>query len=210
MLRDNQGRFESKGKRLMKITGYIWIAVFVMAGINYIVGSAVRYHTSHNYGLRSPLVVEVNTQSVFWSESKPEPEIISPLADVEEIEVVNAVVTPEWYQDLSDLERKVCDLWGEYDCKNAVARCRAESGCQQVDEKGRTKYSPTADVGAMQINEVHYTYTSPSYKPECDLKEIVTEDGNLNCAMSIYKASGWNAWSTTHNGSADAELSAMR
>lgn len=208
MLRDKFGMFESKNARAWKYVGYIWIAVFVMAGINYVVSSAVNYHLTHSYGVRSPLVVKVETRSMFWSESKPEPVILSPLADVVEAKEPEEV-GPEWLANLTPLEKKVCDKWGIYECKNAVARCRAESGCDQ-ERDGKTIVSSTDDVGVMQINRVHWDWKSASYKEVCDLSKIVTEDGNLECAMVIYQASGWTAWSTTHNGQADAQLSAMK
>lgn len=205
MLRDNLGKFVSKDSVAWKWVGRLWVLVFVMAGLNWMVSSAVNYHLTHNYGLRNPLIVR--TQSIWFSELKKQPEVISPIVVTAEVKVDNS---PDWYKNLSPLEKKVCDKWGVYECKNAVARCRAESGCMQTTKDGRTKTSSTNDIGAMQINEVHWNYKSPSYKAECDLTKIVTEDGNLECAMVIYKASGWGAWSTTHDGSADAQLSAMR
>jgi len=208
ILRNAEGKFESKRHRLWKYVAYIWVGVFVMAGVGFMVSNAVNYHLTHNYGLRFPLIVKVDRQSVFWSEKKGEPVIISPTP--KSPEVVNADTTPEWYRELSDLEKKVCDRWGIYECKRAVAICRAESlGCNQIIN-GKTVTSPTNDIGAMQINRVHWDMSSPSYKPECDLSKITTEDGNIECGHLVWEGSGWIAWSTHNNGSADARLSAMR
>jgi len=91
-----------------------------------------------------------------------------------------------------------------YECKSAVAHCRAESGCEQY------KFSTTFDVGAMQINKVHWYRDSKSYKEICDLQKIVFEDGNIECAYQLWLASGWNAWSTTHNGSAQAKYEEIK
>ena len=123
------------------------------------------------------------------------PELISPV--VEEY-------TPEWFEGLNDLERKVCLLWGDFDCKTAIAHCRAESGCDN------SKFNLSENsVGAFQINWVHWHTNSPSYKDYCALELIATEDGNLNCAYRLQQEQGWQIWSVNWNGAAMNEYNGI-
>lgn len=128
-------------------------------------------------------------------------EFISPLSKVAE---VVEPYTPEWLDSLSDLERKVCLLWGEYDCKIAIAHCRAESGCDNT----RFNLSENS-VGAFQINWVHWHPSSASYKEYCALELIATEDGNINCAHKLQQEQGWGIWSVNWNGAATAEYNGI-
>lgn len=53
----------------------------------------------------------------------------------------------------------------------------------------------TIDQGIMQVNSVHCG------KVEGNCSLLLDPIENLRVARIIYKASGWNAWSTYHNGS---------
>ncbi len=96
------------------------------------------------------------------------------------------------------LKKYICDKFGTYDCKTALAIADAESGFQEqivninVDP---TTGKKSIDVGIFQINQVHFG------QPGCSLKEIVDAYKNVDCAFGIFQASkGWGAWTTFDNG----------
>lgn len=100
-------------------------------------------------------------------------------------------VNPEFYKDLTETEKKICDAFGLH-CKEAIAIAKAESG-MRVDAMN-INTNNTIDLGLFQINSVHYK------KQGCSLQEIVTVEGNIKCAKQIYDASGWNAWVAYNKG----------
>jgi hypothetical protein len=189
-----------KGRRYgaVQAVATLFILALVLGGFAAAVVKIADWGNKNKIVLKWPLDVKTNR---IVNIMEREPEVVpSKIEQAIEAEQAN----PEWYKALSPLEKKVCDKWGVYECKSAVAHCRAESGCEQY------KFSATFDVGAMQINKVHWYKDSKSYKEVCDLQKIVFEDGNLECAYELWLASGWNAWSTTSNGAAQRELSEIR
>jgi len=93
---------------------------------------------------------------------------------------------PEYDQLETDIEKYICDKFGAYDCKTAIAVAKAESGLRE-DAIG-INTNKTIDVGIFQINTVHFK------KPECQLKDIVDAKKNVDCAYSIWKAQGFQPW----------------
>ena len=91
------------------------------------------------------------------------------------------------------LEVYICEKFGTYECKTALAIAKAESGMRE--EAFNINTNNTIDVGVYQINSIHFT------KPGCSLKEIVIAEKNVDCAYTIWKASGWNPWVAFTRGS---------
>jgi hypothetical protein len=91
------------------------------------------------------------------------------------------------------LKKYICDKFGPYDCKTALAIADAESGFQEQVVHINT--NNTIDVGIFQINEVHFKQAG------CSLKEIVDAYKNVDCAFGIFQGSGWGPWTTYTNGS---------
>ena len=90
------------------------------------------------------------------------------------------------------LEIYICNKFGTYECKTSLAIAKAESGIRE--EAFNINTNDTIDIGVFQINSIHFT------KPGCSLKEIVDAEKNVDCAYTIWKASGWNPWVSYKNG----------
>lgn len=98
----------------------------------------------------------------------------------------------------TDIEKYICQKWGVYDCKIALAVAKAEG--LAYDESGAVipdlfniNTNGSMDLGIFQINSVHYK------KPQCHLADMVDPIKNVDCAYSIYEGSGWGAWSSFNN-----------
>lgn len=91
------------------------------------------------------------------------------------------------------IEQYICEKFGAYDCKTALAVFKAESGLREDAVNINT--NGTIDVGIAQINSVHFK------KPGCSLKEIADMYKNVDCAYTIWKASGWSPWVAFNKGS---------
>jgi len=89
----------------------------------------------------------------------------------------------------SDEEKAIYEVFGLEDYRFAIAIARAESGLR----RGAFNRS-SDDVGLFQINWVHWSPDSPSYKEECDLSLISTLEGNARCAYRLFTDSGWGPW----------------
>ena len=96
------------------------------------------------------------------------------------------------------IEKYICEKFGAYDCKTAIAIARAESGSRE--DAFHANDNGSIDVGIFQINSVHFN------KPGCSLKEIVNAEKNVDCAYQIWKSSGWNAWTVYKTGAFTTKL----
>lgn len=93
----------------------------------------------------------------------------------------------------TDLEKYICEKWGVFDCKTALAISLAENGTRQPD-RFNVNRDGSIDIGIFQINSIHFS------KPGCSLAELVIAEKNVDCAFKIWKASGWSPWVTWKNG----------
>lgn len=96
------------------------------------------------------------------------------------------------------IEKYICEKWGPYDCKTALAVFKAESGLNE--EAYHVNTNNTVDVGIAQVNSIHFK------KPGCSLKELVDQYKNVDCAYTIWKSSGWGAWVGFNNGNFKTHL----
>ncbi len=99
------------------------------------------------------------------------------------IEVVNEIPT---LKDLTPIEEYICDKWGPYECKVALAVARAESGMRE--EAYGINTNNTIDVGIFQINTVHFK------KEGCHLKDLTDQYKNVDCAYQIWEQQSWRPW----------------
>lgn len=112
------------------------------------------------------------------------------------VQVINEIPNPV---DLkTDTEKYIYEIFGIENYKVAIAIARAESGLREDAININT--NDTVDIGIFQINSIHYK------KAECQLKDIVTYKGNVDCAYKIYKASGWTPWTVFNTGAFTAKL----
>ena len=134
-----------------------------------------------NYQLQKPISVNVALQ---------------PLV-VKRVKVVQ-VITPATFIYPKEIEttaeKKICDKWGPYECKTAIAVAKHEGLNHEVYEFN-TNTNGTIDVGYFRINSVHFD------KEGCSLAEVITEEGNINCAYQLWKEQGWKIWVAYINGS---------
>ena len=98
------------------------------------------------------------------------------------------------YPDAIDtpLKKYICDKFGVYDCKTALAVASAESGLRE--QAVHINNNNTIDVGIFQINSIHFKQEG------CSLKEIIDQYKNVDCAYGIWKVQGWNPWVAFING----------
>lgn len=91
------------------------------------------------------------------------------------------------------IEKYICDKWGVYECKTALAVSKAENGTRQPD-RFNVNTNGTIDVGIFQINSMHFK------KEGCSLAEIVIAERNVDCAYQIWKVQRWSPWVAFKNG----------
>lgn len=89
-------------------------------------------------------------------------------------------------------EELICNVFGVSNCKMAIAIMKAESGGNP--EAFNINDNNSIDVGLFQINSIHYKSAG------CSLREVINPEQNISCAYSIYKKSGWSAWSSYNSG----------
>lgn len=93
----------------------------------------------------------------------------------------------------NDIEKYICEKFGPYDCKAAIAIARAESGSKE--DAFHANSNGSIDVGVFQINSTHFQ------KQGCSMKELVNYKQNVDCAYKIWKQQGWKPWAVYTNGS---------
>lgn len=109
-------------------------------------------------------------------------------------QVIEKKLVLEYPEEIdTPIEKYICDKWGVYECKTALAVSKAENGTRQPD-RFNVNNNGTIDVGIFQINSIHFK------KEGCSLAEIVIAEKNVDCAYKIWKASGWSPWVAYKNG----------
>ena len=93
------------------------------------------------------------------------------------------------------IKEYICEKFGEYECRVALAVTKAESGFRE-DAVG-VNTNGSIDVGLMQINSINWKI------PGCSLKEVVDPYKNVDCGYIIWdRADGeegngkgqWTPW----------------
>ena len=174
----NKTRLGRKEKLLGLIAFLIILLVFTYA----ILGAVSGWFDTHTIKYNKVLEVIVR---------KPI-EITERKAEVREIiKVINEIPNPV---DLkTDTEKYIYEVFGIENYKLAIAIARAESGLRE--EAFNVNTNGSIDIGVFQINSVHFK------KAGCSLKEVSTVKGNVDCAYSIFKTSGFNPWVAWKTGS---------
>lgn len=88
----------------------------------------------------------------------------------------------------TDLEKYICEKFGVADCKIALAIAKAESGMKETAFNLNSDGS--IDIGIFQINSIHWG------KEGCQPKNLFDGYKNVDCAYKIWKAQGWEPWTT--------------
>lgn len=164
------------------IATVIAIAVFLLAGASVV---AIATFFDHNRMVfHSPIEIAF-FQPVRIEERKPE------------------IIVEKFVLDYPDpidtpLKKYICDKWGPFDCKTALAVFTAESGLREDAININT--NNTIDYGIAQINTVHFK------KPGCSMKDLVDQYKNVDCAYKIWLEQGFNPWVGFNNGNFRAHL----
>ncbi len=111
------------------------------------------------------------------------------------VQIITPTVTVNYPQEIdTDIKKRICEVWGVYECKTAIAVASHE-GLNHKPYEFNTNTNGTIDVGYFRINSVHFN------KEGCSLAEVITEEGNIQCAYKLWKAQGWGIWVAFTNGS---------
>lgn len=171
-----------KRKRILIALGAVVVALLAIGtALYFLLRFATNWYDHNTIEFKSPVVVEFNKPVTVKDR-----EFLTPTS----IEIV--VETLPSLDNLTPIEEYICEKWGVYDCKTALAVARAESGMKEDAININT--NNTIDVGIFQINSIHFT------KDGCSLKEVVDAHSNVDCAYTIWEASGWNPWVVFNNG----------
>ncbi len=170
-----------------KVLAVVASIILVVGLLDVILRAVSSWFDTHT--IKFNKVVQIQLQSPI--------EIKSREAQVKEIvKVINAIPNPV---DLkTDTEKYIYEKFGLQDYKVAIAIARSESGLREDAINVNTNGS--VDVGVFQVNSSNFK------RPGCSLKEIANYKGNIDCAYSMFKASGWSPWVTFKTGAFIGEL----
>lgn len=162
--------------------GAIVLGILVIVALAYMTVVGVNnWFDKHYFQFNKPIEVQLNAP-IQVKERK--------ISITQVIQVLNEVQPLE---NLTPIEKYICEKWGVYDCKTALAVAKAESGMRE-DAIGMNG-GKSIDIGIFQINSVHFK------RAGCSLKELVDAHKNVDCAYQIWKEQGWTPWSVFNNGS---------
>ena len=108
-------------------------------------------------------------------------------------EVINILNEVEPLENLTPIEEYICEKWGVYECKVAIAVAKAE-GLNHPPDGFNINTNNTIDVGYFRINSVHFG------KEGCHLEDVIDPYGNVDCAYGIWEDQGWTPWVAYNNG----------
>lgn len=169
-------------KKAYIVSGVTLFTIIAISGLMYAILTAVNsFFASNELVFNKPIEITLN-KPVEIKERK-----------IDTVQVVKVIEDIPDYEHLeTDIEKYICDKWGVYDCKVALAVAKAESGLREDAININT--NNTIDLGIFQINSIHYT------KEGCSLKEVSTAKGNVDCAYQIWEAQGWTPWVVFNTG----------
>jgi len=168
---------ESRIHWRVKITiAIIVLAIFLVGGF-FVTRSVNKFFDGHY--LQFNKIVEVILKRPFEVKER-KPQIVEVILDYPD-----EIDTP--------LEKYICDKFGTYDCKSALAIAKAESGLKE--DNYHYNSNGTIDIGIFQVNEVHWV------KDGCSPAELFIAKSNVDCAYQIWKQQGWEPWVVYQKGS---------
>lgn len=188
--RDSIGQYISKKRMFIRT---LTLLVFI-SGIAYGLSEiAVRINDwSYKHEIQKPIVILTGQgDSIVNIIKRPVVTDRKPLQVLSPI--VQQVVSEINYDELNSIEKMICDKWGLYDCKVAIAIAKSESGLRE--QAWNANNNGTLDLGVFQVNSVHWD------KDGCSMKELLDAKKNIDCAYSIYEAQGWHPWVVYQTGS---------
>lgn len=169
----------NKKKLSLKVKAIIasGVCVVLILGIFFVIKVINRFFDNHYFQFNQVVSIQ----------------LASPL-EIKKREAVVQYIELLDYPDEIDtpLEEYICDKFGVYDCKTALAIAKAESGLRE--EAFNVNSNSSIDVGVFQINSTHFD------RPGCSLKELVDAEKNVDCAFEIFSEQGWAPWTVYRSG----------
>jgi hypothetical protein len=160
----------------VKLISILMALGFAILG-GYVLLKAVNDFFTGNY-FEFKRMIELRLQFPFEIRER-EPEIIEVV-----LEYPDDIDTP--------LEEYICEKWGAYECRSALAIAYSESGLNE--DAYNVNSDGSLDIGVFQVNSTHWD------KPGCSPAELFDAKSNVDCAYTIWEASGWNPWVVYQNG----------
>jgi hypothetical protein len=171
----------NKYMRLSKKTKIIIVGLCTALGSIFI--AAVGTITVAHWFDRNRLVFHAPIEIAFFQPVRVEerkPEII---VERFQLDYPGEIDTP--------IKKYICDKFGPFECKTALAVFTAESGLRE--DAFNVNGNGSFDYGIGQVNSIHHK------KPGCSMKELVDQYKNVDCAFTIWESSGWGAWVAFNN-----------
>ena len=170
-----------KKNRTLKITAITIFLILLLVGFLYFTLKQVNnFFNSYSITFNQMVNVQFKEPMTFNKRAILKPVTI--------IKVIQA--RPEEID--TDIERYICDVFGDFQCLTAIAIAQAESGLREdaINLNGGN----SLDTGIFQINQVHWN------KEGCSLKELVDAKKNVLCAKKIFDQQGWTPWVAYNSG----------
>ena len=120
------------------------------------------------------LDVAVQYPRVWVEEREPEVMYVPIVSDIQ-------VETP--------IQEKICEAFGDFNCKEAIEVMKCESG-ERVDVL-TPEPNGTISAGLFQINSIHWDRFG-------GVVNLLNEDGNIAAAKEIWEEQGWGPWTCAH------------
>lgn len=174
--RDNKGRFAKKSLK-WKLLAIVVIVILLVVGINYGLYRYNEWSAKYKRIWQYPVLVKFQ-RITFVKEREPEV-IISPLVHPKEAE--------------TDVEKYICEVFGNFECQVALAVMEAESGGNP--EAWNANNNGTLDVGLWQINSINWETCGMS------MSDLLNPYKNTDCAKILYDRadSSFTPWVVYNN-----------
>lgn len=159
----------------------ILVLVVILLGLLLVLFKTINtWYDKHYFKFNQPVVITLN---------KP--------IEIKEREIkIQQIIERMGYTlptNLTPIETYICEKFGPLDCKLALAIAKAESGMKADSYNYNT--NDTIDIGIFMVNQVHWKQAG------CSPKELFDPYKNVDCAYSIWQASGWEPWVVYNTGS---------
>src|SRR5574343_515898 len=157
----------------------------ILAGVVFAVIAVTRFYDENTIVVKSPVEIAVKTNQVVTITPRVKQVVVS-----EKTAKVAEIVEDEEDKDLATY---ICEKFGVFECKTALAVAKAESGmrCYAVNVNA----NGTADLSVFHLN------TKQKKKGgEWTLANMAECRKNVDLAYELWQAQGWNPWGAYTNG----------
>jgi len=168
ILRDKKGRFTDRQILTAKLIGVTLIVIFLTVAVNYGLYRYNEWSARFKRVWQVPVLVKLQVPTYIEERPREPAIIISPLVYPTEAE--------------TDIEKYVCDVFGNFNCQVALAVMESESGGNP--EAWNANTNGTLDVGLWQINSINWETCGMS------MSDLLNPYKNTDCAKTLYDRAG--------------------